>query len=130
MTMMMLMTGMGDSGPKAILPATLNAVRTYPGSATLTLSSGGGWTTNGGSGTWLLRGLNSDFECRATGFSGSALASGVLNTWQSLSASRSWSLAASSSVEKACTFTLEIRRASDGVVVASAVVTIKTFTNL
>lgn len=125
--MMMLQVGMGDSGPKAVLPATLTGTKVYPGSATITIGAAGGWTTNGGSGTWLIRGTGADFEIRASGRTGS-IPSGTFDSWMSLSASRSWSLAASSGTELTCTFTIEIRRASDGVVVDSCVATLQTFT--
>lgn len=123
--MMMLQVGMGDSGPKAVLPAILAAAAMYPANAPISLASSGGWTTNGSSGTWLIRGTGADFEVRASGRTGS-LPSGTFDTWLPLSSTRTWTLTSSSGVDKTCSFTLEIRRASDGVVVASCAALIDT----
>lgn len=57
------------------------------------------------------------YECRVTLVSGT-LSSGTTGTWLALSTTRTWTVAATSSV-KTCTFTIEIRRASDGAVLAS-----------
>jgi hypothetical protein len=43
-------------------------------------------------GTWLLSGVNSDYEIRATEVSqsGSATRTGTLNTWMAMSSDRTW----------------------------------------
>ena len=70
---------------------------------------------------WLLSGVNSDYESRVTVNSGS-LTSGTTGTWQVLSSSREWiinrTLVGTSSVN----LTVEIRRASDAVVLDAATI--------
>ena len=74
--------------------------------------------------TWLLVGLNSDFECRWTTDTGT-LTSGTEATWEALSSTRTWTKQKTGGVGSvSVTGTLEIRRASDGVVVATAAVSI------
>lgn len=83
-------------------------------------------TVNGGQnalfdvGDWITPKSNmSAYECRATLQLGS-LSSGTTGAWQSLSTTRSWSKVAvpGTGIQQAA-FLLEIRRASDSVVVAS-----------
>lgn len=69
--------------------------------------------------TWLLAGANSDFEVRATVTSGS-LSSGSTGVWEPLSTSREWTRSAGANVSVTVVFTVEIRRASDQVIVDSA----------
>lgn len=77
------------------------------------------------SGEWLASGLNSDFESRATLLTGT-LTSGTTGTWQVLSTSREWTVAfTGANGNKECSFTLEIRRVSDSVVVATATITLR-----
>lgn len=75
--------------------------------------------------TWLTEGANSDFESRMTTVSGS-LTSGTAATWEALSTTRTWSRNRTSDVAGTTTYvgTLEIRRVSDSVVVASCTITL------
>lgn len=63
------------------------------------------------------------YEARVTVTSGT-LTTGTTGTWLALSSQRDWDVQRSTVGSKACTFTLEIRRVSDSVVVASASYTI------
>jgi autotransporter-associated beta strand protein len=74
-------------------------------------------------GTWRLSGASSDYEARVTVNSGS-LTSGTTGSWLALSASREWYLARTTSGTSTATITVEIRRVSDSVVVASKSVTL------
>lgn len=73
------------------------------------------------SGEWLLVGANSAFEARATLVSGT-LTAGTTGSWLALSTRREWTVAKTTLGSKACTFTVEIRRVSDSVVVDSATI--------
>lgn len=75
------------------------------------------------SGEWLLAGSASDFEVRATLNSGTT-PSGTLGSWVALSTTRTWELSAPSGQVRSCELTVEIRRASDSTVVATATITI------
>lgn len=80
-------------------------------------------------GDWLSPKLGmGDYEARATITSGT-LTSGTAGSWLNLGTTRSWNVQQSGVGEKACTFTLEIRRASDGEVLDSAPVTIQAIVN-
>ena len=72
--------------------------------------------------TWLLSGLNSECECRATYATGDALSTGTMNSWLALSSTREWTLVATSGVEKANTTLIEIRNAATGMVLDSCTV--------
>lgn len=62
------------------------------------------------------------YEARATVTSGS-LSSGTTGSWLALGTTRTWTLVGTSGAGfQTCTFTLEIRRASDSVVVDSATI--------
>jgi hypothetical protein len=80
------------------------------------------------SGTWLGAGSASDYDCRATVTSGT-LSSGTAGTWLNLGTSRTWSKndPAAGTLALTCVMTLEIRRASDLVVVATSTVTLRAF---
>lgn len=73
-------------------------------------------------GPWIsnpaLAGL---FECRASMLVGS-VSSGTIGAWQSLSATRGWARGASIGTFQQCSFLLEIRNASTGVVAGSATI--------
>lgn len=78
-------------------------------------------------GNWISpQGAASDFyEARATVTSGS-LSSGTAGVWLGLGTQRSWSvLSASGAGLRTCIFTLEIRRASDSVVLDTATITLQ-----
>lgn len=74
-------------------------------------------------GEWLVNGVNSDYEVRATEVqqSGIAARTGTLNTWMVLSSDRTWRMTKTSGTGM-CEWelTIEIRRASTGQVLDSA----------
>jgi hypothetical protein len=74
-------------------------------------------------GEWLGVGAASQFECRATLNSGS-LFSGTTGSWLALSSTRTWECkyTINSPGSSAANLTIEIRRATGGVVVASCTV--------
>ncbi len=76
------------------------------------------------SGDWITpkaaAGIN--YEARVTVTSGT-LSSGTSGSWLPLNITRTWTVTAVSTI-KTCTFTLEIREATSGTVVASASITI------
>lgn len=82
----------------------------------------GGMSAWGSLGTWLLSGANTDYEVRVTKNSGSALTTGTVGTWQVLSTDREflYTITTNGFVQKIGNFTVEVRRVSDSVVVASA----------
>lgn len=68
---------------------------------------------------WRLQGASSDYEVRATVNSG-AVSSGTTGSWLSLSSSQSWGRTRLAIGVSTVDLTIEIRRASDGVVLDSA----------
>jgi hypothetical protein len=81
---------------------------------TYTQIDAGGFTQ---SADWISPQSGMDlYEVRATKFSGTT-PSGILGAWLPMSSSHTWGL--SSAHEKNCFLTIELRRASDGVVVAA-----------
>lgn len=80
-------------------------------------SDGGAYSIVGAVGglleTWLLGGLNSDYEVRATLVSGDT-PTGTLNTWQVCSTDRSWSVTATGGggIQSSCVLTIELRDAA------------------
>ncbi len=70
-------------------------------------------------GTWLVSGTNSQFEVRATETSGT-VSTGTVGSWLVLSTSREWTVARTTIGTKSVTLTIEIRKASTGVIVATA----------
>lgn len=86
-------------------------------------------TPPGGSvpGEWLAFGVSSAYEIRVTMSSGTGWAGDSLSTWLNLGTTRTWSLSANRASGQGATIvtgvaTVEIRRAVDSVVVASAVI--------
>lgn len=69
---------------------------------------------------WLTGGDASAYEVRADLTSGT-FSSGTVGAWSPLSASQGWSVSKIGVGGKAASFNLQIRRASDGVVVAGPV---------
>ncbi len=94
------------------------------GVAQKTLVSGGAYTNI--TGEWLIAGSVADFEAKMTYVSGTTLTNNPLSAWASLSASRTCSLVTTVSDETSV-YTLEIRRALDGVVLDTATITFNTF---
>jgi hypothetical protein len=129
MTVRMMLMAMGGGPSVSITNQSATHGVTVPSTATAgyKLLSTGAVQTKGASyadqETWLLAGLNSDCECRATYQSGDALSTGTMDTWEVLSSTRTWTLVATSGLEKNNTTLIEIRRASSGVVLDSCTVT-------
>jgi hypothetical protein len=71
---------------------------------------------------WLVYGSAGDYESFMHQDSGDALTSGTMDTWQVLSSTRTWTLVGSGS-DLAASCTLQIRRASDSVVLDTATIT-------
>ena len=82
----------------------------------------GGGAINTDIGDWITPKINmAAYQCRATLNSGTTPV-GTLNTWLALTSNRSWSLTRSTVGSVTCNLTVEIRRASDGVVLDSCTV--------
>jgi hypothetical protein len=81
-------------------------------------------------GAWLDPGATAnEYECRATVFSGS-LTSGTTGSWLNLGTTREWSLTGPAfSGQQTCLMTLQIRRASDGEILASETISFTAETN-
>lgn len=79
-------------------------------------------------GDWIAPKTNmANYECRATLTSGT-LSSGTTGAWLSLGTTRSWTRSRTISPGlTTTTFTLEIRRATDGVVMDTATITLQAF---
>lgn len=75
--------------------------------------------------TWRLSGTSADFESRATLNSGT-LSTGTTGVWQVLSSSSVWTTQNTNDLDSTVSagLTIEIRRVSDSVVVASAAVSL------
>lgn len=86
-------------------------------------SSGLGQATGSGDWTWLVTGVNSDYAVRCTVNSGT-LTSGTTGVWTTMTSDSSWSVSRTTVGIKTCTFTIEIRRTSDSVVIATNVITL------
>jgi hypothetical protein len=84
-------------------------------------SSGGLYTDVG---DWIApKGMaGAAYECQATLVSGT-LSSGTTGSWLALNVTRTWTVSATSTL-KSCTFTLEIRLAATGTVLATMTVTL------
>ena len=82
---------------------------------------------NGGSptniGQWLLVGANTQFQIYLSG-TGDTLSGSALNTWHAGNTGPSWTLSANGGESKSWSGTLQIRRASDSVVVDTAAVSL------
>lgn len=105
--------------------------RNAPGTATAgyaLYSNGQAWTqssqTGGGqiSGEWLVAGSANQFEAMCTG--GGTVSGSPKNVWINLGSGASWSISVSApqygNADRMETLSIQIRRASDGVVIASA----------
>ncbi len=76
-------------------------------------------------GDWIAPKTNmANYECRADVTSGT-LSSGTTGAWQSLSTTRTWTRINAGTGTIDAVFTLQIRRASDAVVVATASITLR-----
>lgn len=95
-------------------------------SATYALTSTGLETaTNQTDSTWLLSGVASDYDCRATVVSGT-LTSGTTGTWMNLGTTRSWNVARTSNIAglNEAVLTIEIGLAGAGAALVSVNVAI------
>lgn len=72
--------------------------------------------------TWLISGVASDCEVRATVSSGSTPTGSATGSWLALSADRSWSLTKSTSGLDSSTLLIEVRNKNSLVVLDSATV--------
>lgn len=70
---------------------------------------------------WLVAGSASEFEVRVDATSGS-FSSGTTGAWQSCATDRTWTRQSGAGTFQSVTFTIQIRRASDASVAASATV--------
>ena len=75
--------------------------------------------------TWLNNPANrGNYDCRATMISGT-LTSGTVGSWLNLASTRTWTLQRSTNGSINASFTLEIRRASDGTVLDTATISMQ-----
>jgi hypothetical protein len=81
-----------------------------------------GTNTISDAGDWITPKTNMAlYECRATMISGT-LTSGTTGSWMALSSDRTWTLTRTADGTSTASFTLEIRRASDGTVMDTATI--------
>lgn len=99
-----------------------------PSSADIELTSAGVAQSNRSPGgttsfapEWMPSGTAPDFEARWTNVSG-AITTGTAGVWQNLGTSRSYGVSRGSLGTTSCQGTLEIRRASTGIVQATATI--------
>jgi hypothetical protein len=119
-----LLLATGGADPGASLPSSISVMdsRLSPtnSTATFTLSNAGTYSSVGNgsapSGTWRNFGASADYQARFT--TGGAPTGSAINTWLSLSAGLSWSVTDSvvNGASVTASGTLQIRRASTGVV--------------
>jgi hypothetical protein len=115
--------GLVEANRFTIAPTTATATYRLTSAGQIEATTSGGGTA---STPWISPQVNmANYEARATLLSGSAT-TGTFGAWMSLSTTRSWSKQATSgSGLLTVTFTLEIRRASDAVVLDSQTITIQ-----
>jgi len=91
--------------------------------ATLTLTSAGGYTsTNDSSGNWVTPTSGaSGYDVRMTFLSGNAI-TGTTGTWLNMASNQSWSISANPGNAKTATCTIEIRTATTGPVLQTKTV--------
>ena len=73
-------------------------------------------------GTWLIVGVNSDYEVQASLASGDTPNGSAVDTWLSCTATRSWTFLITGVDSKTCTLNIALRLVSSGVVLSSCVV--------
>lgn len=118
--------GGGSASGAQLLDGDYSDAQIDPANAScgLTVGNSGAATATGESPyTWLLSGVNSDYEIRADVTSGS-LSSGTTGSWLVLSTSRSWAVTRTVIGTKTATMAVQIRRVSDSVVLTTATITI------
>jgi hypothetical protein len=69
--------------------------------------------------SWLLAGAAGDYEVRVDVTSGS-LSTGTAGTWLNCGTTQTWTRQSGAGTFQSCTFTVQMRRASDGTVLATA----------
>jgi len=113
-----------DTTSSSSVPAgTATATYQLENDGDIGLCLGGNTIVAGGD--WVTPATNvASYECRATVTSG-ALTSGTSGAWLNLATTRTWTLARASAGTSTTVFTLEIRRASDGVVLDTATITLQ-----
>lgn len=121
--------GGGGAVMVAISDKTINKTGngTVSVSATVNYNSSGTVTNHTGATleTWLVSGVNSDYEIRATFQSGQSPTGDAMNTWLALSTSRAWALAMAPGTADVSVFLIEIRlAASPFTVLDSATITL------
>ncbi len=116
----------GGGGGGARVAISNKTVSNAPGAATYQLNSNGNILDQTGSniGTWLLSGVNSDYDVRATLQSGTAPTGSGTGSWLTLGLSRSWTESATAGNLLTCTLLIEIRDAVTLTVLDSATVNI------
>ena len=125
-----ILAALAASAPADIFPvngATINVddsvVNPADATASFTLANTGNYSSLGNiaapSGAWVNPGANAGlYEARATVNSGS-VTSGTTGSWLALTADRTWTRTQTSVGSSSAGLGMEIRRASDGTVVAS-----------
>jgi hypothetical protein len=100
-------------------PTTAICAATFDNSGAYTIDGGGG-------GSWMvgLGGVASDYEIMWTNTSGT-LSTGTAGVWLNLGTTRIFDVQRTTVGGKSCTGTVQIRRASDSVVLASGSITIQ-----
>jgi hypothetical protein len=120
----------GGVVPQVNIFDTLASHSATPGTATYSLNSSGiGSRSIAGGGsstwTWLLMGLNTDYQVRVTYQSGDTPTGDALGSWLSLGTTRSWSLSVGGTGGSKDGFLqIDIRRVSDFVIIDTALVEI------
>lgn len=118
--------GGGGGGGATLNDATYSDSVIDPDNASASVSVGGASGQVSGTGgatyTWLNTGVYTDYQVRATVNSGS-VSSGTTGSW--LTPGQTWSRTRTVFGTSSVNLTLEIRRVSDSVVVASAVVSLE-----
>jgi hypothetical protein len=73
---------------------------------------------------WLLSGVSGDYQVRMTMVSGPTFSGSAVGSWLALSGPQTWTTTRNTNGVSTSVGTLEIRRASDSVVLASCTVTL------
>ena len=118
--------GGGGAGSVTLNDAAYSHYAIDPSNASVgvTFSSSGTVIATGSAGyTWLNSGTNSDYEIMADNLVGT-FSSGTNNTWLPLSTSRTWTRTRTVPGESEVTARFRIRRASDGIVLATATISL------
>lgn len=108
-----------ESASHVVGSGTATAGMRFNLGGTVDSRSGGAYT---GEFTWLLSGAAGDYEIRAALSSGTTPTAGpAMGAWSNLGTTREWSLSRSIVGAVSCVLAVDIRRVSDGVVIAGPV---------